>query len=48
MDELKSSKMATSLKMNYVHLKRCSKLTDDSIKNIDAITAEKEQELLEV
>ena len=32
MDELKSSKMATSLKMNYVHLKRCSKLTDDSIK----------------
>ncbi len=39
--------MATSLKDELRSFEKdVQKLTDDSIKNIDAITAEKEQELL--
>ena len=50
MDELKKKKKNGDITEDELRSfeKDVQKLTDDSIKNIDAITAEKEQELLEV
>ncbi|MDT2067026.1 ribosome recycling factor [Enterococcus faecalis] len=50
MDELKKAQKNGDITEDELRLfeKDVQKLTDDSIKNIDAITAEKEQELLEV
>ena len=50
MDELKKAQKNSDITEDELRSfeKDVQKLTDDSIKNIDAITAEKEQELLEV
>lgn len=50
MDELKKAQKNGDITEDELRSfeKDVQKLTDDSIKNIDAITAEKEQELLEV
>lgn len=49
MDELKKLKNGDITEDELRSFEKdVQKLTDDSIKNIDAITAEKEQELLEV
>ena len=49
MDELKKLKNSDITEDELRSFEKdVQKLTDDSIKNIDAITAEKEQELLEV